>query len=228
MVEEDPMQSMFVAPASPRAAAFLPARPWTAAEARPLARARSFTKGDTILAAGERPAFLFEVVSGVVRTCQVLVDGRRKIAAFYMAGDVFGLDGAHRFAAEAVGDVTVLAFRRCESLSSLASGEGGVARMAMQAMMRDLDRAQNHMLVLARKTAVGRVAAFLLELSERLADTVIDLSMSRTDIADHLGLTIETVSRSMTQLEREGVIEVQAARRTVVLRDVPALHRFDE
>ena len=84
------------------------------------------------------------------------------------------------------------------------------------------------MLLLGRKNAVEKIATFLLDLSRRTAkNDQIDLPMSRTDIADHLGLTIETVSRSLTQLERQGVIELPAHRRFIVLRNKPALERLD-
>ncbi|WP_027132685.1 helix-turn-helix domain-containing protein [Geminicoccus roseus] len=216
-----------VAPLAP-AAAVLQASPWQAAEVPPLGRVRSFVKDETIMAAGGCPIFFYKVVSGMVRTCQVLADGRRKIAAFYTAGDVFGIEAGHehRFAAEALGDVTVLAYRRC-SFDRVASGDGRIGRMVMDAMIRDLGRAHDHMLVLARKSAIGRVAAFLLDLSDRAAGRVVDLSMPRADIADYLGLTIESVSRSFTQLERLGVIEVLATRRTVIVRDMAALRGFD-
>jgi CRP/FNR family nitrogen fixation transcriptional regulator len=95
-------------------------------------------------------------------------------------------------------------------------------------MMRSLERAQNHMLLLGRKSAVERIATFLLDLAARISeDGHVDLPMSRIDIADHLGLTIETVSRSLTQLEREGVIEVPAHRRLIVLSNRAALQRLD-
>ncbi len=84
------------------------------------------------------------------------------------------------------------------------------------------------MLLLGRKTARERVASFLLDLAERAgADGVLALPMSRTDIADHLGLTVESVSRTFTQLERDGIIALPAHRRTVELRDRAALRRLD-
>jgi CRP/FNR family nitrogen fixation transcriptional regulator len=95
-------------------------------------------------------------------------------------------------------------------------------------MMRSLERAQDHMLLLGRKSALEKIATFILDMSERVSDEgAVALPMSRADIADHLGLTIETVSRSLTELERRGVIEVPAQRRNIVLRDQAALRRLD-
>jgi CRP/FNR family transcriptional regulator, nitrogen fixation regulation protein len=94
-------------------------------------------------------------------------------------------------------------------------------------MMRSLERAQDHMLLLGRKSAMEKIAAFLLDLGERYGDHHLELPMSRTDIADYLGLTIETVSRSLTQLERQHVIEVPAHRRSIVLKNKAVLRRLD-
>jgi CRP/FNR family nitrogen fixation transcriptional regulator len=99
----------------------------------------------------------------------------------------------------------------------------------MAAMMRALERAQNHMLLLGRKSAMERIATFLLDLAGRISENgQFDLPMSRIDIADYLGLTIETVSRSFTQLERQGAIEVPVHRRSIVLRDTAALQRLED
>jgi CRP/FNR family nitrogen fixation transcriptional regulator len=142
---------------------------------------------------------------------------------------MFGIETGdeHRFSAEALGDATVIAFRRC-SLDTLAAADAAFSRQVVTAVMRSLERAQNHMLLLGRKSAVEKIATFLLDLSERTAPAdAVDLPMSRIDIADHLGLTIETVSRSLTQLERQGVIELPAHRRSIRLRDKAALKRLD-
>ena len=193
-----------------------------------LGTARAFGKDEEIFAEGDRAAFFYKVVSGAVRTSKLLSDGRRQIDAFHLAGDIFGLETGeeHRFSAEALSHATVVAYRRC-GLETLAGQDGAFARQVVAAMMRSLERAQAHMLLLGRKTATEKIAAFLLDLAERLREDVLDLPMSRTDIADHLGLTIETVSRTLTQLERRGLIEVPAHRRSLILRDKAALHRLD-
>ena len=194
-----------------------------------LGSTRILSKDEEVFAEGDRAAFFYRVVSGAIRTSKLLSDGRRQIDAFHLPGDIFGIEGGdeHRFSAEAVGDATVVAYRR-SSLDGLSGVDGTFASQVVAAMMRSLERAQNHMLLLGRKTAMEKIATFLMDLAERLADhDSIDLPMSRTDIADHLGLTIETVSRSLTQLEREGIIELPTHRRSIVLRNKAALRRLE-
>jgi CRP/FNR family transcriptional regulator, nitrogen fixation regulation protein len=199
-----------------------------APEAAPLGMTKTLSKDEEIFAEGDRAGFFYKVVSGAVRTSKLLSDGRRQIDAFHLPGDMFGIEAGdeHRFSAEAVGEATVVAYRRC-SLDVLATAEGAFARQVVAAMMRSLERAQNHMLLLGRKSALEKIATFLLDLSARMEEDAIELPMSRMDIADHLGLTIETVSRSLTQLERRRIIEVPAQRRSIVLRDKAALERLD-
>jgi CRP/FNR family nitrogen fixation transcriptional regulator len=201
-----------------------------APESPTLGSTRTFAKGAEIFAEGDRAAFFYKVASGAVRTSKLLSDGRRQIDAFHLPGDIFGIGAGdeHRFSAEALGGATVIAYRRC-SLETLAANDSAVSRQVVTAMMRALERAQNHMLLLGRKSAMERIATFLLDLAGRTSENgQVDLPMSRIDIADYLGLTIETVSRSLTQLERQGAIEVPAHRRSIVLRDTAALQRLDD
>lgn len=201
----------------------------TAIEAPVLGSTRVVAKEDQIFSEGDRAAFFYKVVSGAVRTSKLLSDGRRQIDAFHLPGDIFGIEsgGEHRFTAEALGTTTIVMYRRC-SLETLASSDDAFAHQIVAAMMRSLERAQDHMLLLGRKSAMEKIATFLLDMAERIAgDDHVDLPMSRIDIADHLGLTIETVSRSLTQLERQGVIELPAHRRTIMLRNKAALRHLD-
>jgi CRP/FNR family transcriptional regulator, nitrogen fixation regulation protein len=194
-----------------------------------LGTARTFAKDEEIFAEGERTGYFYKVVSGAVRTFKLLSDGRRQIDAFHLPGDIFGMEtgNEHRFSAEALGEATIIAYRRC-SLEVLSSRDQVFANQVITSMMRSLERAQDHMLLLGRKHALEKIATFLLVFSKRLTeDGHVDLPMSRIDIADHLGLTIETVSRSLTQLERQGVIELPAHRRSIVLRDKAALERLE-
>lgn len=189
---------------------------------------RRLAKDEELFAEGDEAAFFYKVTSGALRTCRLLDDGRRQIDAFHLPGDLFGIEagGEHRHTAEAVGDATVVAYR-CGP-HELASGEGPHARAVVASVLRALERAQDHILLLGRTSALERIASFLLDLAERLpGDGTIDLPMSRTDIADHLGLTIETVSRSLTQLKRLGVIDLPVHSRTITLRDPAALRRLE-
>lgn len=215
-----------ILPAPALRGAFEPAR--RSFEAQPLGSTRIYVKDEEIFAEGDSATFFYKVVSGAVRTSKLLSDGRRQIDAFHLPGDIFGIEAGaeHRFGAEAVTGTTVVAYRRSKH-DPLSAQDGALATQVLTAMMRSLERAQNHMLLLGRKSAMEKVAAFLLDLSERMEDEALELPMSRIDIADHLGLTIETVSRSLTQLERQQVIEVPAHRRSIVLRDKAALRRLD-
>jgi CRP/FNR family nitrogen fixation transcriptional regulator len=189
---------------------------------------QSCSKDQEIFAEGDRAAFVYKVLSGVVRTSKLLSDGRRQIDAFHLAGDIFGIEAGdeYRFCAESVGDCVVIAYRR-NSLGTLFGNDARLAQELTMGMMRSLIRAQNHMLLLGRKSALEKIATFLLDLARRTADCdAVDLPMSRSDIADHLGLTIETVSRSFTQLERQGVIGLPSARR-VMLSNKDALERLN-
>lgn len=203
--------------------------PRTAPEAPALGSVRRMAKDEEVFAEGDRAAFFYKVQSGAIRTFKFLSDGRRQIDAFHLPGDIFGIEPGeeHRFSAEAIGDATLVAYRR-SSLNRLAQADSDLSCQVVSAMLLSLARAQDHMLLLGRKSAIEKIATFLLVLSERISeDGQVDLPMSRTDIADHLGLTIETVSRSLTQLERQGVIELPTHRRSIVLRDKPVLKRLD-
>jgi len=189
---------------------------------------RSLIKGEELFAEGDTADHFYKVVSGTVRTYKLLSDGRRQIDEFHLAGDIFGLEPGdeHRFSAEAVGDATVLAFRR-RRFETLAHDDPALGGEVMRSMMRSLERAHDHMVLLGRKTAQEKIATFLLDIAQRMpGDSRFDLPMQRSDIADHLGLTIETVSRTLTQFARDGLIKLAAASRSVVLQDKGALQRL--
>jgi len=153
----------------------------------------------------------------------VLSDGRRQIVEFHTEGDIFGLDGEdrHVLGAEAVQDTTLHVMRRETFLHEQGS------EPAIHALLKKFQRAQAHMLLLGRQTACERVAAFLLDFRERAGSDAIDLPMSRQDIADYLGLTIETVSRTFTQLQAARQIGLTSCRH-VILRNPGALARICE
>jgi CRP/FNR family nitrogen fixation transcriptional regulator len=172
---------------------------------------------------GDRATLFYRVISGVVRTCKFLGDGRRQVDAFYMAGDVFGIETgeAYHLAAEAVSDCMLVAYRR-RSLDTLSGGNETVARHLFQFALQHAARAQDHALLLGHRSAIEKLACFLLywayhspqQTSVTLSATLsVTLQMSRQDIADFLGLTIETVSRTLSKLEKDGIIKMSVARR---------------
>jgi CRP-like cAMP-binding protein len=187
----------------------------------------SVNRNVEIYGENEPAEYLYEVVSGTVRTSKILNDGRRQVGGFYLPGDVFGLEPSteHAYSAEAITEAKVLVIKR-SALATLATRDNEVARALWSITARELQRAQDHITLLV-KTARERVAAFLLEMSERIKSTDgINLPMSRQDIADYLGLTIETVSRTLTSLECSAAIALPTSRR-IVLRDRAALHRLN-
>jgi CRP-like cAMP-binding protein len=187
----------------------------------------SFARNAEIYGEAEPADYLYKVISGAVRTYKVLSDGRRQIGSFYMAGDVFGLEmgDEHTFSAEAITEAKVLVIKR-SALVALAERNSDVARQLWALTGRELSQVQDHILLLI-KTAQERVAGFLLEMAERAShDGALELPMSRQDIADYLGLTIETVSRTLTTLENAATIELPTSRR-IVLRNRSALSRLN-
>jgi CRP/FNR family nitrogen fixation transcriptional regulator len=170
--------------------------------------------------------YFYRVVKGAVRTYKVLLDGRRQIGAFHLPGEIFGLECGedHVFSAEAIVDSKILFIRR-SLVVSLAAWDPEVGRQLWTLTGRELQRAQNHLLLLA-KTASERVASFLLEMDERFESSdEMKLTMSRRDIADYLGLTVETVSRMLTHFERASAIDLPSCKR-IVLRNREELRRL--
>lgn len=195
----------------------------------PQGQRRHLAKGEELFAEGDTADYFYRVVSGTVRTCKLLSDGRRQIEAFHLKGDLFGLESgrAHRFTAEAVDDVELLAFR-CGQLTKLVHDHPEFGDQIMTATLASLDRAHDHMVLLGRKSAQEKIASFLLDMARRLAKADhFDLPMQRADIADHLGLTIETVSRTLTQMVRDGLISLAATGRSIVLSDKAALEELN-
>jgi CRP/FNR family transcriptional regulator, nitrogen fixation regulation protein len=187
----------------------------------------TYPRNSEIFGDNESADYLYKVVSGSVRTYKILNDGRRQIGGFYMPGDIFGLEFAdeHTLSAEAITDTKVLVVKR-SAITALAGRDASVARQLFRLTGRELHRVQDRILLLI-KSAQERVASFLLEMSGRVSDAnAIELPMSRQDIADYLGLTIETVSRTLTSLEDSAAIEVPTSRR-IVLRNRPALSRMN-
>jgi CRP/FNR family nitrogen fixation transcriptional regulator len=175
----------------------------------------------------EQAEYLYQVISGAVRTYRMLDDGRRQVVQFYLPGDIFGVEAAsvHQCSAEAIAESQVLVVKR-SSVMARAERERDFSRQLWMLTVRELQRVQQHSLVLI-KSAEERVAGFLLEMAGRCSGSgAIELPMSRQDIADYLGLTIETVSRTFTQLVQSGVIALKTSRR-IQFRNRAALLQLD-
>jgi CRP/FNR family transcriptional regulator, nitrogen fixation regulation protein len=188
----------------------------------------TYRKDEEIYGEDEPAEYVYQVIRGAVRTYKLLSDGRRQIGAFHLPGDVFGLESsaAHRLAAEAILDTTLRLVKR-KSLEQSAQNDVRVARDLWSITSGELQHAENHMLLLGRKTAMERVATFLLEMDRRLARTgMIALPMCRRDIGDYLGLTLETVSRALSELQQQGVLGLSGARQ-IVLRNRERLADLD-
>jgi len=187
----------------------------------------SFPRNTEIFGENEPADYVYKVISGSVRTYNILNDGRRQVGGFYLPGDIFGLEftDEHTFSAEAISDAKVVVIKR-SALTALAGRDAAIGRELFALTGRELRRVQDRVLLLV-KSAQERVAGFLLEMAARAsAGNIVELPMSRQDIADYLGLTIETVSRTLTCLETAAAIEVPTSRR-IVLRNRSALNRLN-
>lgn len=188
----------------------------------------TYRKNEEIFGEDEPADYVYEVVSGAVRSYKLLSDGRRQIGAFHLPGDVFGLESGttHRLAAEAIIDTTVRLVKR-NNLEKAAGLDVHVARKLWAMTAGELKHAEDHMLLLGRKNAMERVATFLLEMDRRLAVAgMMALPMCRRDIGDYLGLTLETVSRALSELHAMGVLGFSGARQ-IVLRNRQHLRNMD-
>ncbi len=172
-----------------------------------------FARNEEIYGEGESADYAYKVLSGSVRVYKVLNDGRRQISAFYLPGDIFGLEPGdeHAFSADAIANSNILVVKR-SAVAALTA--------------RELQYMQDHVVLLV-KSARERIASFLLQMGQRVSSAnEIELPMSRQDIADYLGLTIETVSRTLTQLENSAAIALPASRR-IVIRNRAALTQLN-
>ena len=186
----------------------------------------SYPCNTEIYGEGESTEHVYKVVTGAVRTYRILADGRRQIVAFYLPGDIFGLEaGDERIhSADAVINSTILSVKKTQ-VESEAARDAGVARRMWEHTARELRRAHSHALLLIQ-SAEERVTFFLRQMAAHgpQSDTAV-LPMSRQDIADYLGLTIETISRTLTNLEARAVIALPSSRKVIIRNDKTALRR---
>lgn len=191
------------------------------AEARMKAGSYVFFEGDEV-------EWLYQVTSGVLRLTRLLEDGRRQVIAFGYPGDVVGFPsgGQHHTDCDVLVDARLQPYRR----SSLENGEGDpkLHQDLLQAALREIGAMQDHFMMLGRKSAIEKVASFLSVLADRVGEDAGDhksvhLPMSRADIADFLGLTTETVSRTLTQLRKSNVIAIENIYSVVIKRPTALL-----
>jgi CRP/FNR family nitrogen fixation transcriptional regulator len=189
-----------------------------------------YRRNAEIFGEAEPVEFVYQIATGAVRSYRRLADGRRQIGAFHLSGDLFGIENGdrHRFAAQAIVDTTVLLLRR-RGVEDVAQEDALVVQDLIRLTTKNLEHAEDHMLLLGRKTSLERVVAFLIEMDRRLtAAGVMELPMIRNDIADYLGLSLETVSRVLSILHREGVLAfVGTTQRQIVLLDRNKLAQID-
>jgi CRP/FNR family nitrogen fixation transcriptional regulator len=182
-----------------------------------------YNGGAKVFGEAEPADYLYQIREGAVRSCKKFSDGRRQIGAFHLPGDIFGAEdgGVHRFTAEAIVNTTVWIAKRQSLFAGLAKADIPAANNVRHLVTRTLEHAENHLLLLGRQNSLEKVVAFLLEMDRRLEHPkVMMLPMGRRDIADYLGLTLETVSRALSNLRDEGILSVGGQMlREIVLHD---------
>lgn len=181
------------------------------------------TPGRTIVVEGDPLAHCFRVIDGAVRLYKSIADGRRQVIDFLTAGECFGFIGSERYgySVEAITETTLVRYSRLHFEAAIR-GDDGLARRMFELACGELERAQRQMLLLGRKSAQEKIASFLLALvgqgDEAEATPSIRLLMSRQDVADYLGLTIETVSRTFSRLRRDGLIALPCPQLVILER----------
>ena len=179
-----------------------------------------YLHGTEIFGEAEPADYVYRIRSGAVRTFKLLPDGRRQIGAFHLSGDVFGIENGdiYRFTAEAIVNTSVWIAKRRRIFGD--ASEENTTKDVLKLIARSLNHAENHLLLLGRQTSLEKVAAFLTEMDQRMGSPgVMILPMNRRDIADYLGLTIETVSRALSLLCCEGILSFRGQHhREIVLR----------
>ena len=188
---------------------------------------------EALFCEGDDAEFLYEVVEGVMCNYRILMDGRRQIISFAYPGDLIGLGQAesYRYSCEAVCGAKVRSISK-GALMRDAQGHADLGHRLFEIATAELANMQEHQLLLGRKSAIEKLASFLLVLAHRACkeddqEASFKLPMTRTDIADYLGLTIETVSRNMTKLKVSGVIDLPQTT-TVQVRDMLKLEGLAE
>jgi CRP-like cAMP-binding protein len=179
-----------------------------------------FARNTTIFNDGDDAAYTYKIISGAVRLCKHASNGRRQIADFLLAGDYFGFLqlGTYSFTAEAVSDVVVICYPQ-RQIEQLSNSMPSMSRRLLTLLSHRLLGMQDHLVMLGRQAAKERVASFLLLLAERSEaqeGEAFEVPMSRQDIADYLGLTIETVCRALSDFKRSHLIAIPNVHQIVI------------
>lgn len=198
------------------------AKPAATALLDAVAAISSCNRGQDIYRPGDAAGYWYRVVAGLVRKCADTANGQRQIVDFLMPGDFFGFATGkeHQFGANAAVNGTVIARYPRRRLEMLADADPELARLIRQIAFKAISRLQDRMLVLGRTTALEKVGAFLIEMASRSSDgatEVVVLPMSRYDIADYLAISVETVSRSLTDLKHRGSISLTNTRQVRIV-----------
>ena len=196
-----------------------------------LAVTSSWRRGEEVYRQDDLAEHWYRVLSGMVRKCAMQPDGRRQIVDFFVPGDFFGLcaGNRHYFCAESVTNGTVIARYPRRQLETLADSDRRVARCIRELTLEAIARLQARMLVLGRMTAAEKVGLFLIEMAERSQNDNVDyivLPMSRSDIADYLALSVETVCRALTDLKQSGTIRLAGSHHVMIVDHVALAARI--
>lgn len=179
-----------------------------------------FGRGETIFNEGDTAEYAYKIASGTVRLCKHMPDGRRQIAQFLFTGEFFSFMDLkeHSFSAEAVNEVVLLCYPQ-KQIERLGEESSTLRKRFAALLTRRVRDIQNHLVMLGRQTAKERVAAFLLHVIEHTGidkNGLMELPMSRQDMADYLGLTIETVCRVLSAMKRESLIGIPNLHQLVI------------
>ncbi|WP_349306261.1 transcriptional regulator FnrL [Pseudomonas sp. GX19020] len=195
---------------------------------------RSFQAGQTVIWSGDRMDFVASVVSGIATLTQTMEDGRRQMVGLLLPSDFVGRPGraTATYDVTATTDLVMCCFRR-KPFEDMLVKTPHVAQRLLEMTLDELDAAREWMLLLGRKTAREKIASLLaivarrdasLKVHETLGKASVELPLTREEMADYLGLTLETVSRQISALKRDGVIRLHGKR----LIEIPDYRRLLE
>jgi CRP/FNR family transcriptional regulator len=187
---------------------------------------RSYQAGQTVIWSGDRMDFVASVVTGIATLTQTMEDGRRQMVGLLLPSDFVGRPGRQVAAYDvtATTDLVMCCFRK-KPFEEMMAKTPHVAQRLLEMTLDELDAAREWMLLLGRKTAREKIASLLaiiarrdahLKLKSAKGNIVFDLPLTREEMADYLGLTLETVSRQVSALKRDGVIVLEGKRHIVV------------